>query len=371
MRHTANNVKGAVFYKDSSFDLKKKRLSDIIFLVVCAVLVLSLGIGVYALPRPEMSEAENRSLADMPKLSVRRLLNGEFFTSLSLFYSDRIPLRQQMIQAAAVCELSLGKIENNGVRFENGRLVDRCLYKSFSLLEKNLNSLKGFSEQSGALCTIIPRSVDIYTESEEAESVLARLNCSGLASNELYESLSYYKTDHHLDAQGAFAVYEHITEGLGYRPMPMESFALTEVSDSFLGMVYSRCGLLPIYNDTVGAWRYEGDTDFEVICKDSGCGQCRLYDETAIERKDKYEYFLGGNHGVLTVSSNQTGREHIFLIKDSFANAVIPMLARHFDITVYDPRYTSLPPEIPSGARVVVLCGLDTLATTGFAELLQ
>ena len=50
---------------------------------------------------------------------------------------------------------------------------------------------------------------------------------------------------------------------------------------------------------------------------------------------------------------------------NSFANAVIPMLARHFDITVRDPRYDTTPVSGEYDAALVV-CGIDTLATTPF-----
>ena len=346
--------------------MKKAFIGDLIFVALCAVVVLALGVGIYALPMERISEEENRALANTPTFGIKKLLDGELFEELSDFYSDRIPLRTQMIRLKAVCELSLGKSENNGVRFEYGRLVDRCLYDDLDTLEENLANIKAFSARTQAVCAIVPRSADVYTDSEEAAAVRSLLD-----DDALYSRLcavgddAYYKTDHHLDAAGAFAVYEYVMESLGETPLPKSEFKLTQVSDDFLGSVYSRSGLIPIYQDTVSAWRYDGDTELSVKCRDTGCSIDGLYSPSALEGKDKYLYFLGGNHGSLSISSPTEERPCLYLIKDSFANSVIPLLARHFDLTVYDPRYSVSAPDVPDGARIVILCGFDTLATTG------
>ena len=60
--------------------------------------------------------------------------------------------------------------------------------------------------------------------------------------------------------------------------------------------------------------------------------------------------------------------EKLVVVKDSFANAVIPFLALHYDLEVYDLRYFtgSLKEETeiyPEGTRILFLFGIDTLAT--------
>ena len=175
----------------------------------------------------------------------------------------------------------------------------------------------------------------------------------------------------HLNADGVFEVYRYVMQELGYAPLSKEDFTLTEMCDGFLGSAYSQGGLLCSVDDTVSAWRYEGDTALTVECFDEACALHSLYAPDELEGKDKYRYFLGGNHGVISISSTEeTGRERLFIIKDSFANSVLPLLARHFDLTVWDPRYSPAPPEIsPQSTRTVIICGTDTLATTkGFIK---
>lgn len=353
--------------------MKNNRAFDLSFIVICALTVCFLGIGVYALPRKSFSEEENRALAMPPKISLRAVASGDFFGQLSSFYSDRIPLRTLMIRTKARCELLLGKSENNEIVFSSdGRLMKREVYSDLSVLEQNVHAANQIKEEHSAFLALVPRSVDVYAGGEESERV-----CEVAGTLSLLDSLravgegAYYKTDHHLDADGAFEVYRYVMQGLGYTPLSKEAFELTEVCDGFLGSTYSQGGLLTSVSDTVSAWRYDGDTTLAVECLDSSCALHSLYVPEELVNKDKYRYFLGGNHGVLSISSIDAGeRERLFIIKDSFANAVIPLLARHFDLTVWDPRYCPTPPEFdPTATRTVVICGIDTLTTTkGFIK---
>ena len=360
---------------------KKEKTIDVLFICLCALLLLSVGVCVYALPSKDFSEEENRALADMPDLSVRSLLSGEFFRGLSDFYSDNIPLRRQMISVKALCELSLGKQQNNGVVFcSDGRLVDRCRYDSTDTLRGNLEAIRTLFQQYGnTVCRRVPRSVDVCTQplplypSEEARGVTDTVKQFGLYNEQFVSSLSadsYYKTDHHLTSSGAYLLYRSLSEELNFTPYGSADFDVTQVSNVFLGSTYSKAGLIATDYDTVELFRYHGDDAYTVRCSDSGCLLCSLYDTSKLSQKDKYQVFLGGNHGLVSIcSSDGAEKPRLLIIKDSFANAVIPFLARHFDLTVVDPRYcsTSLSDmlELSDYDRVLFICGVDTLATNG------
>ena len=59
---------------------------------------------------------------------------------------------------------------------------------------------------------------------------------------------------------------------------------------------------------------------------------------------DKYAVLLGGNYAHASVYSDAE-KPSLLIIKDSFANAVIPFLSLHFNIDLVDPRYAT-PPQI-------------------------
>jgi hypothetical protein len=151
---------------------------------------------------------------------------------------------------------------------------------------------------------------------------------------------------------------------LEYIPKEEEFFKKVKVSDSFYGSSHSKSGGMADFPDEVWLWRYEGDTDYEIRDLSTGESRSSLYDPSALSRKDHYEIFLGGNTAALTVSSPERDRPRLLLIKDSFANALIPFLSLHFDLTVLDLRYgvpSSLDPS--DFQRILILQGADTLAT--------
>jgi hypothetical protein len=114
--------------------------------------------------------------------------------------------------------------------------------------------------------------------------------------------------------------------------------------------------------DTVTLLRYDGDDSYEVECDSPDCATDRIYCFEFLEKKDKYSVFTGGNHPLLTIRKSGEQRKTLLLVKDSFANAVVPLLARHFDLVIYDPRYASEPP--PECDMSAYIFGIDTLATT-------
>lgn len=355
------------------FYMRKIFIIDLVTLALCATLLLFLGIGVFFSGNDSFSEVENRPLSAFPEFNIDALMDGEFFLELGSFYSDRIPCRLKFVHLKGALERSLGKGENNGVLLiDSDTLVQRCEYESTAILEKNLRGIAA----NNAKLIAVPRSVDVLTESEDAAGVRDIVYSGEPDGTELYRRLCaaedageqvYYRTDHHLSYDGAYILYAYICESLGVTPYPKEDFEKQLASDSFLGTSYSKSGALISTADSVYLPRYEGDTEFDICCLDSGCALNSFYDSSFLSKKDKYSVFLGGNHGALAVRSRSAqDRPRLLLIKDSFANAVIPMLARHFDITVRDPRYDATP---ISGEydTALVLSGIDTLATTPFA----
>ena len=87
---------------------------------------------------------------------------------------------------------------------------------------------------------------------------------------------------------------------------------------------------------------------------------------SALERKDKYQIFLGGNTDILKIRDTEKEKPRMLLIKDSFANCLIPFLALHYDIDVIDLRYykSSLKNfmENKTFDTILIVYGIDTLS---------
>ncbi len=347
-----------------------KNLSNVLFLAALVLIICFMLVGILFFPHTSFSQEENRALSPPPKFRIDEVLSGRFFSRLSDFCADSIPLRTQMIKAKALCELAIGKSINNNVAFlQNGRLVDRLEYTTTAKLTNKLTLIKSYSDNTkNFACAIVPRAADIYLCGEQTENIYGLVEnhigewtlCDKLKNAAISSDNIYYKTDHHLDSDGAYILYCHVVSELGFTPLGRECFEEQVFCTDFVGTTYSKSGLLPICTDTITLLRYENDTKLKINCHDEGCTLDSLYSTDAKNIKDKYRVFTNGNHGIIEVrDTSAPDRPTLLIYKDSFANAALPMLARHFDLVVCDPRYTNDTP--PQCDYTAIIMGVDTL----------
>ena len=146
----------------------------------------------------------------------------------------------------------------------------------------------------------------------------------------------YFATDHHWTAEGAAQAYYEWRAAHGAEPDNQDSPTIITVSESFRGTLGSRVpsGLIPA--ERLKAFEVSGDITVEADGK-----EISLYDETALATKDKYHFFEGGNHGILTVTNHDVKDGGTLLIlKDSFANSFLPCLVGDYArIIMIDERY--------------------------------
>lgn len=363
-----------------------KSLRSFVLVVLCFSLLGGGGLWILLGSHPAVSERENRALSPLPTLSLRSALDGRFQQGLGRAARDRIPFRASLLSLCGLWELGLGRAQYNGILLgKDGFLIphpdgDRAV------VTDNLADYRALSsacEERGLSChlTLAPRGVDLLadklpagydpradewlweTVSEEAESAILYRT---LRESEDPAAL-HYRTDHHLNTHGAYAIYEHLGGLLDYAPLPASCFDPVTVTDRFLGTSDSKVCLPGVSPDEVVLYRYVGDTLADVTDRETGETRHGFYAMETLEKKDCYGVFLGGNFAHLSVSL-PTGEEKptLLLIKDSYANPVIPFLALHFELEVIDPRYDVVPlskrlEEISCDA-VLFLCGADTFS---------
>lgn len=363
-----------------------KRIADGVFVFVCAFFVLFFGTAIFAKPPSYFSEQENRRLADFPSMSVQSITDGRFSQSLGKFFTDQFPFRTSFTDLKARVELLLGRAENNGVVFgESGYMVIKPEYESLTLYTQNISYIKNFCEEyeeKGIESTVFfaPRGIDVlerYIGRSSGDSVwkMAKEELSELveANDALRNAVCrgeyvWNKTDHHFTALGAYISYLELSGAVGIEPIKKEELSYERLSTEFYGTVYSRSGLTDAEPDEFFIYRWSGDDRIKVIDgKQKELSGLYFFDKS--EQKDKYEVFLGGNYGHIGIYGEGEGREKVIVIKDSFANSVIPYLSRDIDMEVYDLRYFSgsIREEIERICpdRILIFCGIDTVATDG------
>ena len=285
------------------------KTSNRILSAICAAIILTIGIIIYIIPQRDFSKSENRYLTKLQKPTVDTVLNGDYANNISSFYSDQFPLRSYATTVYSLTERSLGKREIGGVILYGEQLIAR---------------------QSKAP-TYVPPVQSIIIESKFS---LFKKNSEELSL--------YYNTDHHRTTYGAYLIYLDACKLLEIEPYPESYFEKQIVCSDFYGTAFfkSRLPRFAVKPDSIELWHYTEDTDVTLTADGKILSTSGFYDFTRLSSADKYSVFLGGNYALLSVRSDPS-KPTLLLVKDSFANAVVPFLSIHFNIDLIDPRYAS------------------------------
>ena len=355
-----------------------------ILLIGAAALLVCGSAGLCAFPATRFSATENRNLAAFPAFSAKALASGAYTAALDDFAAERVPFRTLGRRAYATAELSLGRMESHGVILCRDGSLCRRLPVNEQIYAQNLSALKRLEKRLGDLpvcVAIAPRRIDVrgavlpasYDTARE-QGVWEQLPAHAVTFLEQTKDTQWYRTDHHWTTEGAYDAYVKLSEHLGYTPYPASAFQPVTVCQSFLGTSAAAAGFGAIAPDKITPWRYEGDENYRVLRDGAPADFTGLYDEKKLIGHDKYALFLGGNCGLLQIDRGEgDSRPVLLVIKDSFANSMLPFLTRHYRILAVDPRYRAggVADLATQADAALVLCGMQTITQSPFFNLLK
>ena len=333
--------------------------------------------GMFALlwltPDRAFSEDENRGLQTRPLFSFDSLWDGGYTGRWGEYVSDQVPFRSLWVGLHGLCEQARTGGESNGVLSANTRHGTQLAVRRFNLGQTAATDLlpsahitaqlsavnrlsKALSEKGISLCVCLPpRTLDVTVSDFDGypeDSINALTDCiqSTLSHRTNFVPLLtrlralhqegtpvYYRTDHHWTTRGAYEAYLALLPCLGLdgEALSASDFTVTAVPN-FFGTTGSRAGLFGIEPDSLELWERADDDRFAVRDEDGQLLMNGFFDTSYLAKKDKYGTFLGGNRRLITVTDTAaTGkRPRLLVIKDSFANSLIPFLARHADLVV-------------------------------------
>lgn len=390
-------------------DAKKSNRQSCVTVIVFCLLVFGFAAATIVTPPLEFSETENRVLAGRPEVQIDAILSGDFEADYEEYLTDQFVLRNQWISLKTSVERLLLKKESKDIYFaEDGYLIEKHT-GSFTtqMADRNMGTLTEFAQQyeeqfgrSHISVLIVPNAVDIlqdklppFAKSGGGNHYLEQL-AESLPEGVWFDGASvlrehtdeeiYYRTDHHWKTLAAFYVYQAWAEKQGYAVPELTDYEIQTVTDCFEGTVQSKLGIgttgdtielffpltEPVYTvyhdstDQESTGKMEEKTSMEekISMKNS------LYDYTALDTKDKYAVYFGGNEPFLRIRTEVENERNILVIKDSYANCFIPFMLGEFqEIDVLDLRYTNqgLSGIIAEGGYTDILILYNV---SGFAE---
>ncbi len=332
--------------------------------IVLLFLVLVVGFTAATIlkPQDERSETENRSLAQRPDLTWESLLSGQFAADYEEYLSDQFIGRDGWITLRTDFERAAGKKDISGVYFAKDGYLIESHTGSFTArqADANKNLLASWAEDMAEkygpdhfTVMIIPNAVDIlrdklpaYADPYDEEVYLAKIR-DALPEGTFFDASSvlkehkdeeiYYRTDHHWKTLGAFYVYQAWAASKG---QSVGAYTPKTVTESFEGTISSKLG---ISGRPDSIERYDPDVpkDYYLVYNQTDDVRNTIYQESFLDRKDKYSYFYGGNFALIEskMPASCTGRK-LLIIKDSYAHCFAPFSYENFDeVDLLDLRY--------------------------------
>lgn len=359
--------------------------------IIAIVFAVSLILGMITFicgEKKTFSENENKNLATFPKLSFKSLESGDFTADLEEYMKDHFPARDSLMKLKTKAQLLAGYKKIGDVHIGNKRLFQSVNLPDSTPFVSSCNKLFGnISPDIKTAVMLLPSASQVYkdelpafTQSLDEKALIddilsqipgtAALNITDVFSQKKQENNLFYFTDHHWTTFGAFYGYEFLCDTLGISHQPIDKYEILSISDSFKGTLYSK-----VLDDS----RYDTVVKFESekISFDSFMTRnvtkspepFPFYSEEFLEMKDKYSYFGGGNFPLLILESkNCKNGNEIVVVKDSFANAMMPFLTENFEkVHIIDPRYfkgksvSAYINENQNVTTVLVLYGINSL----------
>jgi hypothetical protein len=374
-------------------------------LIFCAFFVTVLcmvGLISVLVPSGGVSEIENRALVPFPKFSMMSVLQGYYTDSLSLYYSDNFPLREELVQVASsvkdVNGISDGikYYETSGSAEDETELTDTTEVVKADTLRKKVakdttkNNVADYNKSS-SIIVYEGRAIQMFSGTSETSRryaeminlyqhtfdslriyvVIAPTPIDFYLPKEYKRSSNYEKTN--IDAVKE-ALDSAVVFGDAYSEIAKHTdryiYFNTDHHWTGLGAYYAYRG----FCKSAGFQPYDLNQFEKKKLKKKFLGS--LYGITLDKRlrdvKDSVEYyklpipvktfrynldsqrfektnlfsnvsnyanFLGGDHPLIKIESEVNG-EKLLIIKDSFGNAAAPFMALHFGtVYVMDYRY--------------------------------
>ena len=353
---------------------KKAAPGGIVTVSVFLTIILGFGAASIICPDREFSDMENRRLQQAPEFSLKRLRDGTFTSDIEKYMSDQIFLKDQLVGLRTAADRALAKSYLNGVYFgkdgyylQDFQLNEEMIRKNMGCLTDFAETVKGSAEVSMLLApnsiSVLSEKLPGFTQTDDqrrAVAIAEEMAQDGgfesffcplafMQENEDKDSF-YYRTDHHWTDAGARAAYDLFLDSQGKPTVPApESY---KELPGFLGTLYSKAPQTGVRADTVylpecgevtvSYISPAADHQVPAECEEQEgvSWKSGLYAAEPMETKDKYAAIMGGNFALCEIETSADSDESILILKDSYANAVLPYLCRNYrHISLIDLRY--------------------------------
>ena len=325
---------------------------------ICTFTVMALwaalALWAWLAPDKEMSDAERRQLAQMPKISAQTLLVGSFAADFEEYTLDQFPARDGFRQIKSLFHYyGLGQKDNNGIYIADGYAAEQAYPLKESSVKHALERFEYVYEtylaDSAVSMAVVPDKNYYLAESAgqlamDYGELFAQVRegmpwAQHIDLTDCLDAEDYYRTDTHWRQEMLLPAAEALCRALGVTLPKAEDYTLTALERPFYGVYYGQAAL-PMAGETM--YLMESGMLSQCTVYDYETGKTGMvYDLTKLESKDLYDVYLSGARALLTIENPaaDTDRE-LIVFRDSFGSALVPLLVQGYaSVTLVDLRY--------------------------------
>ena len=306
-------------------------------------------------------------LAAIPRFSFESFVNGDYLNGVNDYINDHFAFRNIYLKLNSWWEVSvMGKKENNGVYIgKDGYLFEKFEYgeEEKVKVKNNASAISDFAETMQEIdiptyfalvpnsiyinSDKLPESVEVPNQEDIINTVYSNIkntkniNVTSALKEENKTKPLYFRTDHHINSDGAYVVYREFCNTANIQPVQIENFNKITVTNDFLGTFDSKAQLINQTPDEIFVYENEINTNIEEAVYDKETTKS-IFNEEFLTGKDKYSYFLNGNNSKAIIKTKVDNNKKLLVIKDSYAHIMSQFLCENYsEVLFLDPRYTN------------------------------
>ncbi len=334
-----------------------EKRNDILTIGILFAILLVFGVVSWLKPTGSFSETENRILSPKPSISGDALFSGEYAEAYETYLSDQFVGREKWVGIKTWTDILLQKKEINGVYLgRDGYLIEKHDpddYRESRELPR-IVQLEKLVRKWDARVMLIPGADNVladkmpgYAESYDQSRLLAivkervgdanYVDVEQILKEHATEEI-YYRTDHHWTSLGAYYGYLAWADIMKKAPVRYGEEEAWIAAEEFYGGLYTRIQTA-WRKDTMYYYPETEERGVEIIY-DFAEKADSFYAAEQLQGRNPYGFFMDDTHAFAEIHTGACNNKSLFVIKDSYANCIIPMLAGHYEhIYVLDLSY--------------------------------
>lgn len=326
--------------------MKKKN-----FVIVTLAAAFILGFFLWNIfgKTPDYSDAERRTLAKFPSVTLENVLSGKFAKDFETYATERFPMRDLWRRVKAYTRTGVfAQKDNHDIYEAEGHIAKLEYPMNIDMLDHAAQLFSKIHQQylqeNDVYFVVIPDKNRYLAEengylSMDYDAFSAYMKESMdfvkyIEIADLLEAEDYYYTDSHWRQEKLVDVAQRIADAMGTDVS--QEYEEQKIETPFNGVYMGQSALV-----------HEPDTltylTSDILDQVTVDGAKAVYDMEKANGRDPYEMFLSGNQAVVTMKNEKdTSGRRLIIFRDSFGSSIAPLFMKGYsEIVLIDLRHIS------------------------------